>query len=61
MPQNSHYQKDRDYHDIIADEYEGVVNEPRSYANNLLFEPLLRQITPPQWMTFLIWVVAPVR
>ena len=39
-----HAGKDRDYHAIIADEYEQVVNEPRAYPNELLFRPLDRLI-----------------
>lgn len=32
---------DERYHDTIAAEYDTVVNDPRRYANDLLFAPVL--------------------
>ncbi|MEM7054047.1 MAG: class I SAM-dependent methyltransferase, partial [Pseudomonadota bacterium] len=38
-----HNDRDRKYHDVIAVEYEKLVNQPRSYMNSLLFEPLFNE------------------
>lgn len=39
-----HSTLDEQYHDTIAAEYDVVVNEPRRYANDLLFTPVLTDI-----------------
>lgn len=39
-----HADKDREYHALIADQYEQVVNEPRAYPNELLFKPIDRML-----------------
>lgn len=39
-----HAGKDRIYHAVIAGEYEQVVNEPRAFANDLLFRPIDRML-----------------
>lgn len=41
MQDTAHSTKDRQYHDVIADEYHRLVVDPRKMANDLLFGPLL--------------------
>lgn len=45
---SAHYQKDRDYHDIIAEEYDRVVVNPRALINDALFRPLLARLPRPE-------------
>lgn len=42
-----HSSLDERYHDTIAAEYDAVVNEPRRYANELLFAPVLKAVDSP--------------
>ncbi|MGY6632010.1 MAG: hypothetical protein ACXIUL_13510 [Wenzhouxiangella sp.] len=42
-----HYEKDRRYHDIIAEEYDRVIVNPRELINDALFRPLMAAISPP--------------
>lgn len=45
--QDLHSKIDADYHDATASQYEDIVNEPRRFANDLLFNPLLKSIDSP--------------
>lgn len=42
--------KDRDYHDVIGNEYHQIVVEPRELINSLLFEEIDRQLSGGETM-----------
>ena len=43
---DKHSEKDKKYHAEIAEVYDYITNEPRHYANELLFRPIDRRLKP---------------
>lgn len=45
-PAHEHFEKDRRYHELIAQEYDNVVVSPRKITNDLLFKQFSRFVKP---------------